>query len=534
MIVAMIRRGISLLAASAAFFALTAGPAGAMKPPPPHKPLEPPVPKVVHAGDRAYISDASGREMLLRGINSNSLVEYPDNFQQTVPMTRRDLREMAALGFNFLRLPINWSRLEPQPDQFSRSYLKQIDQIVGWAEAEGLSVLVDFHQDRYNKNLRPPDEADGAPEWATETDGKECTFGAFFTSPCSVAAYDHFWNNDVIAGKPLQTHYLEAMVKVSNYLRDHNGLLGLEIMNEPTFGSVSPPNFERQQMWPFNNRMIDGLRKAGERRMIWFEPNIARDVVDRDTGQPEKFSDDGNLVYAPHIYTGTFNDGGPAELRASYEAAVQEAKVYDAPFVDGEWGGGSDEKAESMRQLKLDLQDEFRTGSAFWMWKQKPGFYNWQTVNEDGSLRDDSMRAQMLSRPHADRIPGRLVSTSYADGELTTTKKGRGGTVRLWSGTVVYKGAETLIEKPLIRVFVDGKRVRPTLQAKAFKTGNVNIRGFRVLVKVPRGRHEITLKPAKPRWVKAKWVKGHWKKVRLGGKVKKRWVKGHKIPGRWR
>jgi endoglycosylceramidase len=535
----MIRRGISVAAALAALFLLSSVPAGAMKPP--KRPLPPtvPTPKVVHAGERAYISDGQGREMLLRGINSNSLIEYPDNFQQTIPMGPSDFAEMAALGFNFLRLPINWSLLEPQPDQFSASYLKQIKAIVDGAEAQGISVLVDFHQDRYNKNLRPPDEADGAPDWATETDGKECTFGAFFTSPCSVAAYNHFYENDVIAGKPLQTHYLEAMTKVSKYLRGEAGLLGLEIMNEPTPGSVNSPNFERQQLWPFYNRMINGLRASGDKNPIWFEPNMLRDVTDDDLGKPtEPFSDDGNLVYAPHIYTGTFNNGDVAELEQSYANAAAEAKAYGAPWVDGEWGGGSDEKAETMRARHVQLQDEYRVGGAFWMWKQKAGFYNWQTVNEDGSLRDDSMRAQMLSQPHADRIPGQIASTGYADGVLTTVKKGSGGTARFWSGTVVYKGAETLVEKPLIRVFVDGKRVKPTLQAKAFKTDKVNIRGFRVLVKVPKGKHTITLKPAQPVWVKPKRVKGHWKKVKVKKgkkvKIKKRWVKGKKIPGHWR
>jgi len=491
-----------------AVFALMSGPAASAAPKPPH---------VVHAGERAFISDGQGREILLRGINSNSLIEYPDNFQQTIPMKKGDFAEMSALGFNFLRLPINWSRLEPQPDRFSPSYLKQIKVIVDRAQAQGMSVLIDFHQDRYNKNLRPPDEADGAPEWATDTDGQPCTVGAFFTSPCSVAAYDHFWNNDVVAGKPLQTHYLEAMLKVSKHLRGETGLLGLELMNEPTFGSTTPPAFEQQQLWPFYDRMINGLRRSGDKRMLWFEPNIMRDVLDFDVAKPDQpFSDDGNLVYAPHIYTGTFNGGGAEELIASYAKAQEEADAYGTAWVDGEWGGGSDEAAESLRALHVQLQDQYRVGSGFWMWKQKSGFYNWQTVNEDGSLRSDSMRAQTLSQPHADRIPGQIVSTAFADGKLTTVARGRGGIARLWSGTVVYKGGKSLIARPLIRVLVDGRRVAPTLQAKVFKTGKVNIRGFRVLVRVPKGKHVIVLKPARPIWakrhrVKGRMVPGHWR-----------------------
>ena len=95
---------------------------------------------------------------------------------------------------------------------------------------------------------------------------------------------------------------------------------------------------------------------------------------------------------------------------------------------------------ESMRLLKLDLLDEYRAGSAFWMWKQKPGFYNWQTVNPDGGLRDDSMRAQQLSRPHLDVVPGRLLSTSNEDGRLKAKIRSKVGNARIWSGTVVKSG----------------------------------------------------------------------------------------------
>ena len=81
---------------------------------------------------------------------------------------------------------------------------------------------------------------------------------------------------------------------------------------------------------------------------------------------------------------------------------------------------------------------------------------------------------------------------------------------------MVYKGGQSLIDKPLIHVFVDGKRVRARLQAKVYRTDQVNLRGFRVFARLPRGRHTIELKPGKPVWVKRKRVKGrivpgHWR-----------------------
>jgi hypothetical protein len=412
-----------------------------------------------------------------------------------VPLLEDDFREMEALGFNFLRLPINWSRLEPEPGRFSKPYLDRIERKVTGAERHGLRVVVDFHQDRYNRNLRPGDEADGAPDWATLTDGEPCIEGLPLTSPCSVAAYDHFWENTSVAGKPLQDHYRDALLKVSRRLRDHNGMLGIELMNEPTPGSTQSPAFEREQLWPFERRMIRALRKDGERRMIWFGPNILRDVVDRDVGEPERFSRDRNLVYAPHIYTGTFNGGDEPELEASYAAAVDEARRYDAALVDAEWGGGSDEKAERMREANLDLQDEHLVGSGFWMWKQKPGFYNWHTVEEDGALRDDSMRAQQLSRPHVNSVPGRLLSTDYENGSLRARVRSRGGRAELWSGTVVLRGGETSLERPLIRAAIDGQRVRARRFRVGYRPHAVGLIGYRVRVRVPRGVHEIELRP---------------------------------------
>lgn len=62
---------------------------------------------------------------------------------------------MAALGYSYLGLPISWSRVEPAPGVFDPGYLDQVAAIVQSAEANGLRVVVDFHQDRYNRHTWP-------------------------------------------------------------------------------------------------------------------------------------------------------------------------------------------------------------------------------------------------------------------------------------------------------------------------------------------------------------------------------------------
>lgn len=452
-----------------------------------------PVAHVVKRGLDRVIVGRDGRQRLLRGINVNALLDYPDYFQQTVPVTEDDFTEMAALGFDFLRLPLNWSRLEPEPGQYDATYVDQIRDVVGWAEAAGMSVLLDMHQDRYNRNLRPEDEADGAPDWATVTDGQPCKKSQL-TSPCSVAALDHFWANDAVEGRPLQEWYRDALLHLSREFRDDDRLLGFELMNEPTPGSVSSPDFERQQLWPFERRMIKALRADGERRMIWFGPSMLRDILDRDPGQPKRFSKDDNLVYAPHIYTGTFNTGGEPQLMGSYLNAVSEARAYGAALLDAEWGGGSDETAEQLRWANLDQQDANLVGSGFWMWKQQPGFYNWHTVEVDGQLRQDSQRVQMLSRPRVVAVRGRLVSTTYTGRVLRTVVKSTGGKTTLWSGTVVKSGGTSLLTRPLVVATIDGKRVSVERTARRYTSGDTSLLGYRIDLHVPRGKHQVVLR----------------------------------------
>ena len=312
-------------------------------------------------------------------------------------------------------------------------------------------------------------------------------------------ATQHFWNDDVVAGKPLQRHYLDALLAVSRRLRGDDRLVGIELLNEPTPGFLSPPAFERLELHPFYRRMIDGLRADGERRTIWFEPNILRDVTDADSGVPQRFSSDPDLVYAPHIYTEVFSPPrSPSPFsrqhqQASFEAAAREARLYDAPLVDGEWGGGAGGDWERYRSEHLDLEDQYQTGFAFWIWKQQPGFYDWHTVNVDGSLRTDTVKAQQLSRPHPDAVPGHLVSIDFSNRRLTTGLEGPGGTATLWSGTVVRRGGPTLLDRPLTRVLVDGHPTTAQLQPVEYSSPVVDLLGYRVLVPVPAGRHTIVL-----------------------------------------
>ncbi|MHB2023915.1 MAG: glycoside hydrolase family 5 protein [Mycobacteriales bacterium] len=444
-----------------------------------------------------YLADPRGRFVLLRGVDSNALVQYASDFQEQVPLHRSDLAEMAALGFNFLRLAVSWSRIAPAPGHIDAAYLAQVVQVLRWAARSRIYVLVDMHQDRYNRHLWPGQEVDGAPDWATLTDGTPCTSIQLSTT-CAQVAEQNFWDNAPVAGRGLQSWYLQALVALGRSVERQPNLAGIELMNEPTQGALPPGAFERGELYPFYRRMIAGMRAAGIKSPLWFEPSVLRDTDDNALSGAGRFSSDPQLVYAVHIYTDVFSppfspSDPKAHLRASYQAAAAEARSFGVPWVDDEFGANATPAWDAWLRNQQQLQNQFLVGSGFWVWKQQPGFYGWGTVEPDGALRRQSERAQLLSLPHVDATPGRLLATTVSPNGLTAKVTGPGGTMALWSGTEVTGGGSSLLARPLTRVLIDGRAVRAQCAPVSFHTAAVGLTGCRLRFALPAGTHLVKL-----------------------------------------
>ena len=192
------RRGIQAFAIAVALIA--ALPAGATA-----------LPRLSAQPDRVdggRIVDSRGREVILRGVNVNSLGEYwqGTHVKPVLPLERQDPRRISRIGWNVVRLIVSWSRVEPSPGDYNERYLDRVSKWISRFEREGVYTIVDFHQDAWGATLAgrldepcPPGYEtafgwDGAPAWATlDEDQPRCFLNSREINPAVSAAWRNFF-----------------------------------------------------------------------------------------------------------------------------------------------------------------------------------------------------------------------------------------------------------------------------------------------------------------------------------------------------
>ncbi len=278
---------------------------------------------VVHTpGQLPYIADAYGRQVILRGVNSEGLEDeawrsdalkkpmyYPTDpaaylgkcpansnevaaplcevdagkgryAQSTADGSQNDFAQMRARGLNFIRLALSWSQLEAEPGNYQTPYLEQVAQVVSWAKEQGVYVLLDMHQDQYSRSIQadpahpcaqgtdPAGGFDGAPAWAVLADGKPscAALGQSVLNAAVSAAFDNFWKNSPVAvaqgaapGTGLQDHWIGAMAALAKRFKDEPAVIGYEIINEPQPGSFAAYDVSDNYLFPFYAHTIQAL-----------------------------------------------------------------------------------------------------------------------------------------------------------------------------------------------------------------------------------------------------------------------------------
>jgi endoglycosylceramidase len=216
----------------------------------------PGVPSFMSSPGGPYIYDSKGRMVLMHGTNLvykyAPFIAYPDrgepwNFDAT------DAARMQKLGFNVVRLGIEWQGLEPgsggpnqpkicapglpsDPHEFNatiaQQYLSHVAATVKLLSRYGIYTLLDMHQDVYNTLFR----GEGAPNWAVCSDNVPIVpsggrWSNNYANPQLDTATGHFWANDVVGD--LQGQFDLAWKTVAGYFKNDPWVVGYDPYNEP-------------------------------------------------------------------------------------------------------------------------------------------------------------------------------------------------------------------------------------------------------------------------------------------------------------
>ena len=454
------------------------------------------------AGDRPYIADDQKRMVLFHGAVPADLVDFGNSSRPDAPPTypidpaayeggqcpeivanhypplcQSDLVQMAALGFNSLRLPLSWSLLEPERGRFNQTYVDRAAQVVGWARALGIYVIIDMHQNAYSRYVGPGQGVDlsansGAPAWATLTDGVPS--GVFISGQreangAVIEAFNNFWYNR----SGIQDEYIAAVSFLARRFKDESTVAGYSVFNEPQPGWNLPPGFEDLLLFPFYRRVIDAVTGAHDglpcptgifmpafcgyadagvhdvRHLFFLEPGLLRQITDFPTHLGLPLSSYPNLVFDIHAYTHGFtieallHHGDPSKATypwggydQTYSLGEREARAMGAALFVSEFG--NDPQYDSVLLANEVLQQEKHdVGFAFWTWKENGGAGSWGVfdpmqknivpLQSSGCLR--ASRERLLARvyPRASSDPHVSYHYDAGAGSFTLSAHARAG-----------------------------------------------------------------------------------------------------------
>jgi hypothetical protein len=370
------------------------------------------------------IGDATGRQVLLRGVNVNQLIDYYQRdpmVPPTQPLTEADFVQMAAMGFNVVRLGMSWSRLEPSRGTFDHGYLQHVKAAVAAAKANGIYTVLDMHEDAWGTSLARPSEQcgggttpttgwDGAPAWATITDGTaHCQFMARDLAPAVATAFGNFYTDR----DGIQSELVRTWAFVARSFANEPAVAGYDLLNEPGIGP-NPPISSGLLLGRYYDAAITAIRDAeaaagGYPHLVFFEPSVLWSGLGFDVTPPPGFTDDRQLVFAPHPYSESISMDQSlgltiASIERNLTASSRAAASYGAALWTGEWGWFGDPSVDGAKVERfIAAQNRLGIGGAFWVWRQGCG------SPETGPDADTS---------------GNLVAVDCATGELLAPPAG--------------------------------------------------------------------------------------------------------------
>lgn len=299
--------------------------------------------------------DATGRQVLLHGVNlgnwmqpegyiwgftdtsgrtsarqiadlTKELVgpERSDRFWKAYRaawITEDDLRMIARMGFDHVRLPFDARVMLGVDGQIGEEGWSLLDRVVDWAADSGLYVILDMHGAPGGQSGGPVDDSVyGRPD--------------LFLDPAT------YWPQAISMWRTIAARYA-----------DNPAVLGYDLLNEPLPTAYSRFNGD---LLDFYRRVTEAIRQVDNNHVLIYEgPDCDNDL--------SVFTEvlDENSVLQFHRYM-------KAPERASFQEFIDVASRLDLPLYMGELGENSPDWVYGMIRTAEDLG----IGWCLWTWKK--------------------------------------------------------------------------------------------------------------------------------------------------------------------
>jgi endoglycosylceramidase len=283
---------------------------------------------------------------------------------------------------------------------------------------------------------------DGAPRWATLTDGAgTCTAGSREASEAVLNAWDSFYANR----EGIMDQLVGVWGRVAHEFRRDPAVAGYDLLNEPNHGQGE---IYKTALASYYAKAIAAIRAqetgpAAFHHIVFFESTVFGDAV------APGFTTDRNIVFAPHNYGESIGD---IPLDGEFAYYVNLAKGYGTALWTGEYGWFGNPVANAAKVARYAaIEDaDITAGSAWWQWRQACG--DPHSIGSPGGKADHVLihfqrnlcpgdhnagvipQWACVWRPYPRASPGRLTSlhSGCRGGLAFAGDTTRAGTVDVW------------------------------------------------------------------------------------------------------
>ncbi|MGZ3438584.1 MAG: cellulase family glycosylhydrolase [Polyangia bacterium] len=355
-----------------------------------------------------------GRAAILRGVNLSGAQKATPYLDDKQPADYQRIR--ADWGMNAVRFVMTWAAVEPDAGRYDDAYLDGVAERLGWAQANGLGVVIELHEDVYGEGFG----FDGAPRWTCD----ESRYAAFVPKmPWFVNTLDSNVEgcvDDFYVRVDLQDRFVAAWRHVAERLAAQPAVIGFDVLNEPEWGSYSIFDFENDRLAPMYRRVVAAVRKAAPGWVAFLEPSSSRNAGIATALTTFDFAD---VMYAPHSYDQSAEGGGgfdPSHRQQILDNVAKlagEAGALDAGLWIGEYGGvASAPGIVEYMTAQYDAAGQAAASTMYWAYDKSDGY---GLLAVDGS--EKPLLVDTLVRPYPARVAGDPISYAFDAASSTFT-----------------------------------------------------------------------------------------------------------------